>query len=185
MRDRVRLLAENGVDLLTPFDDPFFDHCHGRTPAQWAMLCGNDVIVRTLVAHGGDPTPRDEVDDFVGSVMAGDTGTISTRSTSHHVGAPCTTVATGAGRRDRTQTSRVRGADRRYAISTSLGRADSPCEMPWQTALHTAVEKNNAEIVELLLKLGADPTINDARFNATPKGWAEHFGNERMAALLP
>jgi hypothetical protein len=66
----------------------------------------------------------------------------------------------------------------------ALGRSDSPCEQRWQTALHTAVERNDFEMIELLITLGADPSIEDARFHATPKGWAEHFGNADLAALL-
>lgn len=66
----------------------------------------------------------------------------------------------------------------------ALGRSDVFSDEPWQTALHSAVEHNDAAMVELLLQLGADPSIEDARFHATPKGWAEHFGNAEIAARL-
>jgi hypothetical protein len=36
----------------------------------------------------------------------------------------------------------------------------------------------------LLIELGADPGIRDARFDATPLGWAEHFGPQAMADYL-
>ena len=36
----------------------------------------------------------------------------------------------------------------------------------------------------LLLSLGADPAIHDARFDSTPLGWARHFGREETITLL-
>lgn len=49
----------------------------------------------------------------------------------------------------------------------ALGRADAPVEQPWQTALHSAVERSDQAMVDVPLELGADPSIEDARFNAT------------------
>jgi hypothetical protein len=39
-------------------------------------------------------------------------------------------------------------------------------------------------VAELLLELGADPARRDARFRATPAGWAEHAGHAELAAWL-
>lgn len=36
----------------------------------------------------------------------------------------------------------------------------------------------------MLIELGADPAVRDARFRATPLGWAEHFGQQAMADYL-
>ncbi len=36
----------------------------------------------------------------------------------------------------------------------------------------------------MLIDLGADPSIRDARFSATPLGWAEHFGRQAVADFL-
>jgi len=188
MRDRVRLLAENGVDMTTPYDDPRFGHCLGRTPAQWAALCGNGVIGRTLALHGATVEPLAPVDEFIGLLMAGDASAASrieaidadiVRDAQHE--RPSLIVQAAATKR----MSAVRSVFMHGFDINALGRADSPCEQPWQTALHTAVERGDAEMVQLLLELGADPSITDARFNATPRGWAEHFGNDRIAALLP
>ncbi len=180
MRDRVRLLAENGVDLTTPFDDERFGHCHGRTPAQFAALCGNSAIVRTLAAHGAVSEPRDVVDAFIGSVMAADNKATIVRDTDPDIPRsaqqerPSLVVqAAASGRAKAVMTAVSAGFD-----VNALGRSDSPCEMPWQTALHVAVERNDQAMIDLLRKLGADPSITDARFNATPTGWAEHFGHE-------
>jgi ankyrin repeat protein len=66
----------------------------------------------------------------------------------------------------------------------AMGRSDVPVEQQWQTALHTAVERRDAELVRLLLEHGADPHLADARFGATPLGWAHHFGYTEIVQLL-
>jgi hypothetical protein len=35
-----------------------------------------------------------------------------------------------------------------------------------------------------LIELGADPGIRDARIDATPLDWTEHFGQQAMADYL-
>lgn len=66
----------------------------------------------------------------------------------------------------------------------AMGRGDIFTDEPWQTALHAAVERNDAVMMAALLQLGADPSIKDARFDATPAGWAEHFGYMELVPLL-
>ena len=55
------------------------------------------------------------------------------------------------------------------------GRGDVPVEEPWETALHQAVARGDRAMAELLLSLGADTDVHDARFDATPLGWARYF----------
>ena len=55
---------------------------------------------------------------------------------------------------------------------------------PWQTALHTAIECDDIELVAWLLEHGADTTVRDARFGATPLAWAGHLGRPRCADML-
>jgi len=52
------------------------------------------------------------------------------------------------------------------------------------TALHTAAGQGHVEVVELLLARGADPSIQDARYQSTPLGWAAHQGRHDVVALL-
>ncbi len=40
------------------------------------------------------------------------------------------------------------------------------------------------ETARTLIELGADVTIKDSRYDATPLGWAEYSGKERVAAYL-
>jgi len=48
------------------------------------------------------------------------------------------------------------------------------------TALHHAAESGHLEVIEVLLAAGADPTVEDELYRATPAGWAEH--NDQTAA---
>ena len=40
-------------------------------------------------------------------------------------------------------------------------------------------------MVKALIGLGADPSIRDTSFDATPAGWAEHEGHDDVVAYLP
>lgn len=52
------------------------------------------------------------------------------------------------------------------------------------TALHHAAWDGDLELIGRLLDAGADPTILDARFDATALGWAEHAYQTEAADLL-
>jgi ankyrin repeat protein len=51
-------------------------------------------------------------------------------------------------------------------------------------ALHLAAQYSCLGCLRLLLARGADTTIQDAAFGATPLGWAEHVGSTDASALL-
>ena len=53
------------------------------------------------------------------------------------------------------------------------------------TALHLAAQSNHVEAVRLLLARGADPTLTDALYQSTPRGWAEHQGSREVLGFLP
>jgi ankyrin repeat protein len=64
------------------------------------------------------------------------------------------------------------------------GRSDVPAADPWQTALHVAAMDGRLDLARSLVRLGADPTIRDQRFDSTPLGWARYFGQEQLVTLL-
>jgi ankyrin repeat protein len=39
-------------------------------------------------------------------------------------------------------------------------------------------------MVKLLIELGADPSVRDEEFNATPLGWAEYGERKEVAEFL-
>lgn len=51
-------------------------------------------------------------------------------------------------------------------------------------AMHLAAQYGALRTLELLLDRGADPSIRDGAWNATPREWAEHTGSDAAAALL-
>ena len=52
------------------------------------------------------------------------------------------------------------------------------------SALHQAAWSGDLAMVRVLLELGADPTLPDQAFNATPLGWARHNQQHEMVAYL-
>jgi hypothetical protein len=79
MRDRVRLLAEHGADLRTPFaagEDRIVkcvDASDGRTPAEVAAICGCGAVLDWLVSLGGVARPAAEgTDGLIAAALAGD-----------------------------------------------------------------------------------------------------------------
>ena len=52
------------------------------------------------------------------------------------------------------------------------------------TALHLAAQGGHLEVARLLIERGADTAVKDDLFASTPGGWARHFGQEQVAALL-
>ena len=52
------------------------------------------------------------------------------------------------------------------------------------TPMHLAILANHPEIVRRLVDAGADRTVRDSQFDATPREWAEHFGHAEITALL-
>ena len=52
------------------------------------------------------------------------------------------------------------------------------------TSLHFAAHTAKAELVEFLIKQGADPDRLDDEWNGTPSGWANHDGYKELATYL-
>ncbi|HEX6880986.1 MAG TPA: ankyrin repeat domain-containing protein, partial [Terriglobales bacterium] len=52
------------------------------------------------------------------------------------------------------------------------------------TPLHNAAWMGDLEMVKLLIELGADATIRDQNYNATPLGWAEYNNKQNVVEYL-
>jgi len=189
MRDRVRLLAEHGADLLTPFEAgeerivSCVNACDGRTPAEVAAICGCWSVLDLLTGYGVPRPAAEGADGLIAAALAGD------RRTAERL----------AGYADAARAQRpgviVWAASRRawsaIPLLADLGwdvnaraRVDFPMEQEWETALHEAAGAGEIDAARMLIELGADPAVRDARFRATPLGWAEHFGQHVMADYL-
>jgi ankyrin repeat protein len=188
MGDRVRLLIDNGTDFLTPYEAPGgrpfgLRTSAGRTPAEVAALSGCPELAEWLVGRGAAPPRGEGVDGLIAAVLAGDRARANELAGYVAVAReerPGLVVWATARRKPEAVAHLVElGWD-----VNALGRSDGPVEQAWQTALHDAAGRDDVELARMLLDLGADTGIEDARFHSTPIGWARHFEHPDMAALL-
>jgi ankyrin repeat protein len=178
--ERVDLLVGHGVDADTAYPD-------GRTPWQLARLAGRSAIADLLARRGGAREPLAPDDDFVAAVLRVDRPAVDRLR------------ADDPGLVERVRRSRpglvvwaaVQAGAPAVALLVELdfdinarGRADQPIEEERETALHHAAGAGDAELVDALLKLGADSSLVDARFGATPADWAWHQGHTELSRRM-
>lgn len=180
MADRVRLLVDHGTDVATPFDD-------GVTPVRMAATTGHPELVDHLVAHGAPNPGLAPADALAAAALAADRAAVDRLRRGHpellgtvrSARPALVTWAAACGSAESVELLVELGFD-----VNAKGRTDVPSDQPWQTALHRAAETGDIELARTLLRLGADPDIKDARFDATALGWAHFFGQDQLAELL-
>lgn len=181
-RRRVALLAEHGVDIVSPFTEQRSPR--RGTPVEVALSNGHRELAGQLLALGARPARLSAADAFVAAVLAGEAEAV--RQT------PAQVIA--AVRRKRTGLvtwAAAQGAPNAVELLAAagfdvngLGRSDIPGNDPWHTALHVAARNGNLTLARTLLELGADPNIPDKHYRSTPLGWARHFDQPAIAELL-
>ncbi|GAB3891540.1 hypothetical protein GCM10029964_064880 [Kibdelosporangium lantanae] len=187
--DRVRLLAQHGVDVHSPFegDGPAWSPGDGRTPIELARLNGDTEIADVLLAQGVTPPEPDPVRELIAAAFRADRSTLDRIRLADP-------DAVAEARRSRPGLIVWAAAQATVETVTLLaelgfdvnayGRGDAPVEQPWETALHHSAGDGNVELTRRLLDLGADPDRRDLRHDATPLDWARHFDQRSTAALL-
>ena len=167
-RQRVTLLAEHGVDIVSPFSEGRAPR--RRTPLEVALTNGHRELADLLTALGARPPRLSVADAFVAAVMAGDADAV--RRT-----APDVIEAVRRKRTGLVTWAAAQGAPTAVELLVSagfdvnaLGRSDVAGNQPWHTALHVAAEKGDLVLVRTLLDLGADPNIPDKHYQSTPLG---------------
>lgn len=158
-----------------------------RLPLSTALLFGRPECVEALIARGA------RIDNLVFAAAAGrlDWAHRWLDADPDLATAPCPTFPLEG---DRTGL-----AEQALVFASLCGRLDvvrllldrgtridaTPPGSHWTaTALHTAAGQGQVAVVELLLARGADPSIQDARYQSTPLGWASHLGKGDVVALL-
>ena len=175
LSDRVRGLLARGVDPEgREIKHPIY---RGRSPVQEAALNGHMDIVSLLVDAGAS-WDHDAVDELIATAMSGE------RDATERL------LATDAGRQqraiERCPEQLVRAAEQNsYEAVALLIELGFDVNARSRTApLHEAAMRGNLPVIRLLLDNGADPSIRDTGYDATPAGWAEHHGQRDAQELL-
>jgi len=167
---RIRLLLEHGVDPNTVGYHPILGD---QTAYEVAVRHGHREAADLLAAAGGRSDRLDDVDLLLAAAFAGDA------------------AAAGLRRRDlpqrRPDAMRLAGEQHgiaALAILLELGYDVSAAGQWRTTALHEAALRGDAETCRWLVERGADRTVRDERFSATPADWAAHAGHLDLAEEL-
>jgi len=180
MTERVRLLVEHGVDIVSPFDD-------GITSAERAAITGHSGLVPYLVAHGAPALDLRPAQGLAAAALAADEATV----TGLLAARPGLADAVREARPALIVWAAAHGQPGSVELLAGLGfdvnakdRSDVLAEDPWQTALHVAAMEGQLSLARSLLRLGADPDIRDYHCGSTPLGWARYFGQDQLIELL-
>ncbi len=175
----VHVLCDAGAAVNGLHDD--------RLPLSAALLFGRVECFNALVARGA------RTDNLVFAAAAGDLDQVRRRLDRDPslVSTPCTTFPLE-------DDPRVL-AEQAMVFASLCGRVDvvrllldrgthvdaTPPGSHWTaTALHAAAGQGQLAVVELLVQRGADQTIKDARYQATPLDWAIDMGRDDVIASL-
>ncbi|HEX5405679.1 MAG TPA: ankyrin repeat domain-containing protein [Pseudonocardiaceae bacterium] len=183
-RDRVALLAANGVDVTSPITAPRRSTTAESTPIEVALVNGNHDLADQLRGYGATEPHPGRLDRFVAAVLAADHDAVAALpagvATAARTARPGLIVwAAGQGRIGSVNLLVEAGFD-----VNAYGRADTPVEGNWLTALHAAAEHGDLAMAERLLALGADPGLRDKHHDDTPLDRARHFGHRPLVDLL-
>jgi Ankyrin repeats (3 copies) len=177
---RARLLLDHGADPNGyGTSHPVY---HGRTPLEEAALHGYPEVV-AMLEQAGARNSLDDVDVFVCAATAGDRA-----HTEAMLGADPSLGDRAIDRRPE-QVARAAASDRLdpVALLIDLGFDVNAIDRTTPlhvTALHQAAMRGDVEMIRLLVTHGADPRTRDSGYDATPAGWAEHFGMSEAEAYL-
>ncbi|MFT4184888.1 MAG: ankyrin repeat domain-containing protein [Rhizobium sp.] len=179
MGERVRLLVDNGADVLKPVN--------GRTPYEWARLGDDKDLVLYLVRKGAVAV-RLKREDWV---------YIQIRQGARDARADPAILVEHVKRIARdldipeamheahpAMLHEAAGENDLRAVRLMLLLGFDVNAMTSRTPLHEAALHGHIEMAKLLIANGADTTIRDSYFYSGPIGWAEYNGQAEMVEFL-
>ena len=157
--DIVKLLVDHGADIS-------LRTANGRTPWNLARRHGRDDVVRLLEAFGAKPEPLTPQDALLDTCARGDAITAGTLRNADVI------AALDIDDLRMMIDAAIRGAAPVVSACLAAGFPVNTVDDFGATALHHAAIQGHADIVQELLRHGADHTIEDREHTATPLGWA-------------
>lgn len=149
-----------------------------HTACERAVLAGNIQIADLLLTAGANPTTFDSSQEFVSGCLS-----VDRQRVAEMLGAD-PTIAQQAISQSPTAILRAAELRRPDAVGLLAKLGFDVNAVDRISALHEAASTGDLAMVELLLSLGADPTLRDRSFDATPSGWAEHGHHHNVVDLL-
>ncbi|MEM9070888.1 MAG: ankyrin repeat domain-containing protein [Myxococcota bacterium] len=166
--DRIELLLAAGVDPHTRDDS-------GNSAWRRARLGGHNAVVRHLEEAGVSPEAIDALDALQAALLAGED------PEARRIETPAMLEQLRSERPD--LLVRVAGEGRIAAVRLLLERG-YPINEGNPPPLHNALWHGHVDIAQELLDRGADPAIQEPRFNSDAQGWAEHGGHQAAIQLM-
>jgi hypothetical protein len=165
---QIRLLLDHGVD---PNGwGTGHRYYEGRSTLQEAALWGHLEVVEMLLEAGARP-PLTDVEEFIAFATAPDPERVRLMVDRD----PTILDRARAARPE--QLARAAEANNTDGVAMLIALGFDLNGVSRGMPLHEAAGHGNLEMIKLLLEAGADPTIEDPRYQSTPAGWAEHFGH--------
>lgn len=168
MPERAQLVLAHGVEP----DGRGTRHpiLEGRTGLETALLTGHTEVAALLRAAGAREPALDAAQRLEAAYMRGDAPVVERLRGRTPVSPSLIVRAAAHGRADAVRLLVEHGAN--------INHRDGA------TALHEAARRGDLELVKLLVALGADATIRDHEFDATPLGWADFFHRQTVSDYL-
>jgi ankyrin repeat protein len=177
---RVRLLVEHGAVVDINGQSPRT----GRTAYEEALRAGHRHIASYLLEKGARKTELDPVETFALACIAGDRATVGSRL------AEDPTLLERLGTHGRVELlHRAAAANSPEGVRLIVGLGvDVNGLIPGtgldRTALHNTAGWGRLEMVQLLIGLGADPTLRDPTYNGAAIGWAAYGQQHQIVEYL-
>jgi ankyrin repeat protein len=170
---RVALLIGHGVDVNGR-------GTRGRGPRAYELAYANGATrcAELLLAAGATPAALDPVGELLAACMRGDVAGVD------RLLAADPALAAAAVERDPERLVAAAELSRGDAVRLLLRLGYDLNRVVRVAPLHLAAYRGDRAMVDLLIELGADPTVTDSHFEGTASDWARHAHHVGLADHL-